>query len=373
MSNPDKPCDYKTSRTPVFIGILRFACLKEGTALSESDHREFVALLNLLPNYVNTHWRLIPLINDKAKRFGIFSMLDANVQNLLKIETQKGIIRELGKKKQLEEIVRVLTAKNISIILLKGTAFSNKLYDENAPRLSNDLDILIKESDWELAVKEISNLMSYKEKRIPGILGDAYELSFIPHGKIGSALDLHLSLAHPLLLGFSSEELWKSSVIHPYYNMGEVRTLSTEHILIHQALHAYKDLDFINYGAVDSFELIYKNEINFNSLYCNANKLGLENIVYYYFKTISLCIKNTEFDDCSPFKPNKFRLWLMSKLATLQLNTITNSERSIKYRFIQVLSQFTFFDSPLNVLRFQYHYVKVWGRNFLRSFFTICD
>lgn len=344
---------------PTSAALLRWTCLPINDAKKREVREEAISILNQLPFYSKIHWRLIPLLNEKANSTGLFQEIDAEVQIILKKESQKGIIRELAHKKQLNDIVHVFTKYGIDVILLKGTAFSGDIYTKDAPRLSNDIDIMVKSKDWKQAIKALCEIMDYKPKEVPGVLGDSYEVSFVPKNNIGAALDLHLSLVHPLIFNISTEELWENSVVHPSFGKDSIRKLSTEHTLLHQALHAYTDLDFFTYGLVDSFEIINQQKVDFEELFEAAKGFGLENVIYYYFTIFSQVFGlERGRNHLTSLTPSAFRRRLMLKLASSNLSMLKNKEKTVKYRLIQILAQYTFTSSIRNVLRFQYYYFK---------------
>jgi hypothetical protein len=268
-------------------------------------------------------------------------------------------VTELARKTQLNKIIAVLSEYNIPLILLKGAAFAGVLYNSQAPRSSNDLDILIKQEHWHEAVNAIKTVMNYTEKPQPDVFGDLYEISFIPKGKMGAALDLHSSLIHPLLFNINEEQLWESSVEHPSYNHGLIRMLSPEHALIHQALHAYKDMDFSKYNLVDSHEIISIQKPKMMEVIDIARNWGVSVAMYQLLNNCSL-IMNSNIDKCilKQLKPAFLRQYLSRKLLSSRFAHPIGTTKPFRYRLNQLLSQFVFTTNICRPLSLQWLFIK---------------
>lgn len=248
---------------------------------------------------------------------------------------------------------------NIPLILLKGAAFTEVLYSSQAPRTSNDLDILIQKKHWHKAVSAIKTVMNYTEKPQPDVFGDLYELSFVPKNKVGSALDLHASLIHPLLFKICEEQLWKKSVKHPSFTNELVRTLSPEHALIHQALHAYKDMDFCKYNLVDSHEIINTQTPDLEKTIAIAKQWGAVTPLYVLLKNCSL-IMESDIDNklLNSIKPSFFVNYMTKKLLKSRFTQPIENRKPLRYRVNQVLGQFIFTGSIIRPLSLQWLFVK---------------
>jgi hypothetical protein len=329
------------------------------TELSGIDQNKAITTLNQLSLFEKIHKRIIPLLNDKAHKLAIYDDLSAESKKVLTSATQQSVVTELARKKQLNNIVVILSEYNIPLILLKGAAFADVLYKPNAPRSSNDLDILIQQKYWHKAVEAIKTVMNYAEKLQPNVFGDLYELSFIPKGKMGAALDLHSSLIHPLLFNINEAQLWENSIEHPSYNNKLVRMLSPEHALIHQALHAYKDMDFSKYNLVDSHEIISVKKPDITKVILIAKEWGANIPLYSLLKN---CIEVMDTDIKSnilkQIKPNTISYYFMVKLVKSRFAQPTDYKKKFRYRINQILGQFVFSGSVVKPLKLQWLFVK---------------
>lgn len=239
---------------PVFLALLRIA-VPTSLADFSSDLEQVKSVLNKLADYVSAHWRIIPLLRNKAQKLGIFNDLEPQVQVILNEYTTQGIVSELAKQALLQEIIREFSQNKIPVILLKSTAFNQWLYSSEAPRLSNDIDLLVKTSDWEKATQCLSKFLVYQPKKTQGILDDTYEMSFRSVNN-NSIVDIHKALIHPSLFNINEKSLWETSISHPIYKTENVRMLSPQNALYHNALHSVKDLDFLRYSMIDCHLLI---------------------------------------------------------------------------------------------------------------------
>lgn len=344
--------------SPTHLGLLEFSCLEKGST-EQICENEYVGLLNKLQKNSYGHWRLFPLIRENAKQFGIFSKVSESVQSQLNQESKRGIVRELAKEQQLNNVIDTLGKHNIKIILLKSSAFAKYLYSPQVPRLCNDIDILVKEKDWHDAIHALDSLMTYKEKRFPGILADSSQISYVPKQKVGAALDLHCSLIQKELFNISEVELWNHSVMHSCYSNENIRMLSPECMYIHQAIHAYKDLEFVKYNVVDCNKLLKKEKIDKGLLIELAKKFEVENIVFFMWYCHEEIFNNiSSGPDLSELMPSKSRLWAMKLLLKYGKRETQGRKRTIGYRFTQVISQYVFSSKVLPVVKFQLSYLK---------------
>ena len=356
--------DFVKEQNESYFELLRLARVSEGENNHSVDAAVATKLLNELPllqnkHKQNEHKRIIPLLYDKAQKLNIFDKLSPESQKLLTTITQQGIVTELARKTQLNQIITVLSAHNIPLMLLKGAAFADVLYSAQAPRTSNDLDILIQKKHWHKAVLAIKTIMNYTEKPQPDVFGDLYELSFVPKNKVGAALDLHVSLIHPLLFNTSEEQLWKKSVEHPSYTNKLVRILSPEHALIHQALHAYKDMNFCKYNLVDSHEIINAQLPDIEETIAIAKEWGASTPLYVLLKNCSEIMgSNVNSDSLKQVKPKSITHKIIKQLLKSHFTQPIENKKPLRYRVNQIIGQFVFTGSIIRPLALQWLFVK---------------
>lgn len=374
LNQPQAPqYDFAKNHPTAYFDLLRLARVTDGLAdgfsegvnkgVSESDgqteRESAITVLNQLPQFEKAHKRIIPLLNAKALKLEVFNALSPQCQQILTKHTQQGIVTELAKKQQLTHIIEKLAEHNIPLILLKGAAFAGVLYSPQAPRTSNDLDILIQSQHWQQAVDIIKQLMDYTAKEQPDVFGDLYELSFTPKNKVGAALDLHSSLIHPLLFNINEQQLWDCSVEHPSFNNEQVRVLSPEHALIHQALHAYKDMDFAKYNLVDSYEIINAQKPDIQKIVSITKEWGASIPLFVLLKNcLQIMASDIKTDLLKLIKPNFVSYKVLVTLLKSRFTQPLTNQKTLRYRLNQIVGQFIFTGSVFRPLALQWLFVS---------------
>jgi len=358
--------NYAASKDATYLELLKIAKLSDNSTYSSLQLNNIVIALNCLKEYQSVHKRIIPLLRLKAKKLKVFDFLDIDVQQLLNKETQKGVITELGQKSQLTSIAKALSAENIPVILLKGSAFADSIYNANAPRTSNDIDILVKGEDWEKAKKILSLIMKPLPIQKKQVFDNLYETSFIPKGKMGATVDLHKSLVHPYLFNINEKQLWQESVKHNEYESDLVRVLSPEHAINHQALHAFKDMDFSKYNLVDVHEIIKQNPINLAKAFAIAKQWGSSIPLFVLLSNCSQIMTTFSVEEVKLIensKPNSVTQLCCEKLLKSKANKLLNNSKTFKYRILQFSSQFVFTGSLIRPISLQWMFIKTMMKN----------
>lgn len=368
--NQQSQYDFAKNHDQVYFDLLRLARITEHNENDqnnkEANKKAAITALNQLPLYTQTHKRLIPLLNAKAHKLNVYEQLTLQSQKILTTITQQGIVTELAKKQQLNNIIEKLAEHNIPLILLKGAAFAGVLYSPQAPRTSNDLDILIKKEHWNQAVLAIKEIMDYKQKS-GEVFDDLCEISFQPKSKSGAALDLHMSLSYPFLFTIDEYSLWKHSIPHPSYHNENVRILSPEQALVHQAIHAFVDLNFSKYNIVDSHEIISQLNTDIDIAIEISKEWGATNPLYVLLKNC-VVIMATELESdlkkvikenlLKQIKPNIIYYKLLILTLKSRFSQPENNKKTLRYRLNQIMAQFIFTGSVFRPLKLQWLFLK---------------
>ena len=320
---------------------------------------EIIELINDIELYKDIHKRIIPLIKKKADKLDLFSLLSNETQQVLLAENNQAIVTEMIKQAQLIQIIKLFNAHNVSMILLKGMAFSSTLYSKKSPRISNDIDILVKEKDWELAKEIICSIMEPLNINNTQVFDDLYESTFIPRGHVGAVVDLHKSLIHPILFKIDEKDIWDNSQIVKEFDSENVRMLSPEHNLIHQAIHAYKDMDFCKYNLVDTYEIISILKPNIEKSITIASQWGAKVPLYYLLSNCkSIMDADIELKMINRLSPSLIIKYIANKLLASKNSQLVTKKKSISYRINQLVSQFIFTSSVIRPINFQWLYLK---------------
>jgi hypothetical protein len=137
------------------------------------------------------------------------------------------------------EVSEALRKEGVSSIVLKGPTIATWLYARDRPRLYTDSDLLIRQDDWDMAVRVVEELG----------FGDALGSMMHPRMESGSSypwrrerdgaeLDLHFTLFG---LGASPARVWSvlaGEAEDMHVGGASVRALSRRARLLHIALHA---------------------------------------------------------------------------------------------------------------------------------------
>jgi hypothetical protein len=320
---------------------------------------EVVDVLNDIVEFKNIHKRIIPLLKNKVTKLGLFSRLKPNVQKALVTENNNAVVSEMIKREQLNRIVQLFNKKGVPIILLKGIAFGYSLYSTSSPRISNDIDILVKAKDWEIAKEILCSIMHPLKITNNQVFDDLYESTFVPKTQAGAVVDLHKSLIHPILFKIKEKDIWADSYVANEFNNENVRMLSPEHNLIHQALHAYKDMDFCKYNLVDTYEIINILNPSIEKSISIANKWGAKVPLFFLLNNCRL-IMDLDIDPNSikTLSPPLLIKGIANKLLVSESSRLVNKKKSMHYRFNQLISQFIFTSSVIRPINFQWLYLK---------------
>ncbi|TCS37163.1 nucleotidyltransferase domain-containing protein [Reinekea marinisedimentorum] len=269
------------------LPILALACWDE-EQFKRRVPSNIEGVLQLAFQEETKHWRVLPLIHQNLIKAGLFSQLSPELQSKLKATTQKSVANNLAMKSQLASVLALFKANEVPCILLKGMAFSGWIYDDAYPRGSRDIDMLVKEKDFEKAKSLLQEIMDSYTAPGAGPLIGLYEESFIPKGKSGMAIDLHKSITYPQVFNIDECQLWQRSLEHPNYCSEYVRVLSKEDSIIHQAIHCYRDFDFNRYSLVDFHCLKESHDVIFESVEARAKALGCSKVLSLFLASYSV-------------------------------------------------------------------------------------
>ena len=350
---------YIKEKDAVYCSFLRLACVNDNVIYNQSEITLAISTLNQLSIYESVHKRLIPLLLAKANKLNVFDRLNESTQLALLRNTKLGIVSQLAKQYQLDILINELNDHKIPMILLKSTAFTNTLYSKEYPRLSNDIDILVKKKDWNKAQNIIANIMDYKAKVLPDVFGDAYEITYTPKGKTGDSVDLHMALINPLLFDIDENYLWKTSQSHPLYKNENIRELSAECSLLHQAIHAFSDMNFCKYNLVDTHEILMQCNPDIDEVIRLARWWGCTLPLYFLLKNHQNIIQNDINDSLiKSIEPSI----ITKKIAVALLNSKYNQagllKKTKRYRINQLISLFVFVGNKKNVFRMLYVFLS---------------
>ena len=190
--------------------------------------------------------------------------------------------------RELHGILAELQNKGISVILLKGVALAEIVYQDIALRPMNDIDIMVRKADLHDVVTVLS-----KQGYVPSHSDDPFyegHHHIVPYERHDRernnffVMELHHNIAPaPLMSRIDVDYLWENPQV---FNTGgiDALALSAENTLLHLCLHL-STISFIN-GVrilVDISETIrcYDGKLDWHSFVRKSNELGVGSSVYY--------------------------------------------------------------------------------------------
>lgn len=351
-----------------YIHFLRFSRLNG--CENNQTHEILLHALNELSEPINPQIQcLLALIYHNLNKTGLFNQLSTETQSLIKQSAMSIIANDMANKRWLDKIFKILNENHIPIILLKGAAFSNNLYPNNAPRPGVDIDFLVTQNDFDLACTLLSEIMTpvvldskrfYTHQKL-------FERMFVPNNDLFSIVEIHRSLTNPYIFNINEDYLWKSSKLHPAYNSELIRILSPENTLLHLAVHAFRDLDFCNHNLLDTHEIFNQWNPNPNVLIEYAKQWKAKHVLYYLLESTSH-IMNTPVNESllTALKPGYLLHSLNKQLLGIKSKRNINEQITIP-RYIQLLSQLTFPDKATRGMIFQIYYANLRLGDWLKS------
>jgi hypothetical protein len=159
---------------------------------------------------------------------------------------QQAFIKQLGSR---------LLEENVTVILLKSTAFNGYLYENSAPRGNSDIDILVHPNDKQRLEAVLQNMADLYEPDIKKPFEGYYEQTWIAKKDKSIFIDVHTSLTNPLMFKIDIDELFNTALSHPAYLDNSLKILTPEANLIHLATHISKDGYLPHHSLVDAAKL----------------------------------------------------------------------------------------------------------------------
>lgn len=332
------------------------------------DTRAVIEALNSFSESIAPALRpILPLIYRNTDLSGLRDQLHPKVQKLLRDHTLRLITEEMANRQWLIKHLEIFQQANIPVILLKGLAFAGNLYPENAPRLGVDLDLLVTEDNFEPACALLCKTMDpllLSSKRV-ATHDTLFERVFSPKKGTRPIVELHRGLTNPSLFNIDQQTLWAASRKHPAYKSESVRILSPEDTLLHLAVHAFRDLNFCTHNLLDAHEVWCQWQPDQEKLLERATRWGARKVLFYLLANCQ-AIMETPLPGTvlKRLQPANATNWINKKI--LQSTTLDHAAHaSLRYRLIQLASQLTFPDHPVQGVKFQLTY----GRTRLNDWF----
>ena len=254
--------------------------------LNPTEVSEVVALISkgidwsLLIEFAQHH-RLLPLVYTNLNR-ECQNLVPESVLKQLKNQYEQIIRQTLAQSAELKRITSTFHAKGLDIVLLKGWALKESLYDDVSLRQSRDIDLLVRQTDT-VDADNILFKLGYKITKLKNrfklnshvgtqLIRRRSELDYWSSER-DTYVDLHwrLSLSHGSF-PIDINQLWDE--MEAQGEEGMFRMPDSTHFVFlcyHGAKHCWLRFHWLNDIAL----LIQKDQLDWNLILTKAKELGV--------------------------------------------------------------------------------------------------
>ncbi len=219
----------------------------------------------------------------KIKQMGLEGRLEMETRQIMSLEYQKGLVRNVVLRHVLRDVIRSFNQKGIKAILLKGAInFCENIYENRNLRSMEDLDILIKEEDFPVARKcMLSAGLQYTGGQIPCDLSEDFEGRDI-------TVDMHYLPVPEKYIGlFDMDSFWSNT---KGVEMDGIKTFIpcptdqvyhkfVHDIIRHQELINFQIRDLCDFAMTSRY---YEKDINWEEILCRVRKNGIDSLFMFH-------------------------------------------------------------------------------------------
>jgi hypothetical protein len=221
------------------------------------------------------------LLNNQGRLKNIPLVFQENLLN----EFKKTFYQNLFIKNQLEQILKRFETEEIDVIPLKGTLFAEKYFGHLGARSTSDIDLLIKLSNLNDAIKVVESL-GFLIEQDP--IANHFHCSFskvLPESEIPLTVEIHWHLLKEDTTCFDIREVWVEAM--PFGSYRYVKELSAYHTFYFMCIHGWRhNLDSLRH-FIDMIQLIHvqKIELDFERL---RREIGVHQTSKRITRTLSI-------------------------------------------------------------------------------------
>ncbi len=232
--------------------------------------------------------RLIPRITRTLARAGALGSISERLAADLHRFSQSLVAHDLHQQQWLRRFLTERRPGDIPVILLKGTAFSGSLYPPDAPRLSQDIDLLVKPEQFhrmcEILAAEGEPLKVDTGRRYTW--SRLFEAVFRIPGALPLLVEVHRDLTRAHQFRIEHHGLWERSDQSPEYQDPAVRQLSPEDTLLHLALHEYRHGAPQPHSYLDAWSVLNRWTPDLGRVVQLARRWGCSTILYSLLRRV---------------------------------------------------------------------------------------
>jgi len=217
---------------------------------------------------------------------------------------------QMMQRKWLNEFEKILLAKDLKIIIMKGHGLWGNVYSANYPRISADIDILVCPEDF----KQVSEILS-KQGTFHGEtnLHSRFDLNFPYNFRV----ELHWNLFDFNSFNFNFDQIWEDSSFHPLFKSQRILTMGLEDLFIHTLVHGFNHRHFQIYMLVDLVRILTNPDIQYDLIKKKAINAGCLRIFSLTMARIEYLVNFTvDKEKMNLPEANIFYRWLYSHIFT---------------------------------------------------------
>ncbi|MFH1776553.1 MAG: nucleotidyltransferase family protein [Candidatus Omnitrophota bacterium] len=217
-----------------------------------------------------------------------------HIQKILKEDYVNTTTRNLIILQELNRVLGNFTDKRISVIVLKGAALLENVYQDIGLRNLADIDLLIRKEQLPGIIQTLEQLgyttpfnwVDYKAVTNSRYLNSIYYVR--PKGKISVILHLHWHIINTTVPAYTYgdidvERFWQGAEPATIANC-RTKVLSPHHLIIHLSEHLLKHSyhPFILFcDLAQAISSYLNNRLDWETLICQSREMGLQRPVYY--------------------------------------------------------------------------------------------
>ena len=195
----------------------------------------------------------------------------------------QSMLQSLSNQACFREVVAALAAQHIHVLALKGVYLGTFVYRNPALRPMCDLDLLVRQEDFDRARKLLDKLaFKISAEPLEGEYRDLQPaLAHIRPGTIPCTVDLHRALLSMDYYRFPSELVWQNVVQGELYGQ-PVFFLSNEFNFIHLGIHTLTHLNLLR-DWLDLILFLRRINLDWDKLAALAGSSGVLRPLYWVF------------------------------------------------------------------------------------------
>lgn len=304
----------------------------------------------------NMDARLLPAVTEGLRTAGWLDRLTPDARLSLRRRRLSALAIHLRQGAWLRKFLRETLPADLPITLLKGWAFDGALYPDHAPRPGGDIDLLVREQDFD----RLCRLLAQIARPVAIYVGrpfsrrTRFECGFWADDAQRLCIEPHFCLVHPGLVAVDQADMWDRCVVHPAYHDARIRMLAPEDALLHLAAHAFVNQNGAPHALVDAARLLRGAAPNLEVARRRAEGWGIARVLDLFLRHVAEHVAGIEIP--GPVQPQTVSGW-RTRLAAhgLAVDRRSDDGRRLAFRARQILS-LGLLDRPLRALPFVVRY-----------------